>query len=123
VALRAVVRARKDLVIHRVALANQLRAHLPDLLPRPGRAVPRARRRHQPEVPPAVRLPGPRRLAFPKTPHGVPQRYPLLGQHHRRGHARPAHCRPARRLRGPRRGDSARHPRPRHSPAGARHPD
>jgi transposase len=28
VALRAAVRARKDLVVHRVALANQLRAHL-----------------------------------------------------------------------------------------------
>ncbi len=35
VALRAAVRARKDLVIHRVALANQLRAHLKAFHPGP----------------------------------------------------------------------------------------
>jgi len=35
VALRAAVRARKDLVIHRVALCNQLRAHLQVFFPAP----------------------------------------------------------------------------------------
>src|SRR5215212_8830987 len=35
VTLRAAVRARKDLVIHRVALANQLRAHLRAFHPAP----------------------------------------------------------------------------------------
>jgi transposase len=35
VALRAAVRARKDLVGHRVALANQLRAHLHAFYPAP----------------------------------------------------------------------------------------
>jgi transposase len=35
VALRAAVRARKDLVIHRVSLCNQLRAHLQNFYPGP----------------------------------------------------------------------------------------
>jgi transposase len=35
VALRAVVRARRDLVIHRVAVANQLREHLKGVYPGP----------------------------------------------------------------------------------------
>ena len=43
VALRRACRARKDLVAHRVAVANQLRAHLRNVLPRRGRPVRRDR--------------------------------------------------------------------------------
>ena len=45
VALRQTCRARKDLVAHRVAVANQLRAHLQDRVPRRGRPVRRPRLR------------------------------------------------------------------------------
>ena len=54
VALRRACRTRKDLVGHRVATANQLRAHLHDVL-----------LRDQPGLPDPVRHPGPRRLAHP----------------------------------------------------------
>ena len=43
VTLRQTCRARKDLVAHRVAVANQLRAHLQDRVPRRGRIVRRPR--------------------------------------------------------------------------------
>ena len=43
VTLRMTVRARQDLVAARVAMANQLRAHLQTTLPGRDRAVPRHR--------------------------------------------------------------------------------
>ena len=51
ICLRATCRARKDLVGHRVALTNQLRAHLAAGLPRRHRPVPRPGQPHQPAVP------------------------------------------------------------------------
>ena len=52
---------------HRVAVANQLRAHLRTCLPRRRRLVRRPRLRDQPGVPEPLRLPGPRRLADPQA--------------------------------------------------------
>ena len=74
VALRRACRARKDLVAHRVAVANQLRAHLQPRLPRRGRPVRRPRLADQPEVPDPLRLPGPGRLAHRPSvwPRGWP---------------------------------------------------
>ena len=56
-ALRAAVRARRDLVAHRVAACNQLRAHLA-VRSRRGRPVRGAGQPAQPGVPVPVRDPG-----------------------------------------------------------------
>jgi transposase len=61
VTLRRTCRDRKDLVSHRVAVANQLRAPPAQRFPRRGRAVRRDRLADQPEVPGPLRHPGPRR--------------------------------------------------------------
>ena len=60
IALRSTVRARRDLVEHRVAAANQLRAHLQSRVPRRGGPVRRARLRDQPVLPGALPHPKPR---------------------------------------------------------------
>ena len=56
IALRAAVRARRDLVAHRVAACNQLRAHLAVAFPAGDRAVRRPGQPDQPGVPDPLRL-------------------------------------------------------------------
>jgi transposase len=96
VALRAAVRARKDLVHHRVALCNQLRAHLKAFHPAPVGLF------HE--------LDGLMSLKFlarfdcqdrvdwadSETTRRIHGRYPLLRRHHTRGDARPHRRRPSR---------------------------
>lgn len=64
IALRSTVRARRDLVEHRVAAANQLRAHLQIVFPGVG-PVQGPRFLGQPGVPGAIHHPGQGRLAQP----------------------------------------------------------
>jgi transposase len=102
-ALRRACRARKDLVKHRVAAADQLRAPPAQRLPRRRRTLPRPGLRHQPGIPDPVRHPGPGRLAHPQTarrlagqagllrqgrPHGAP---PTPGRRSPRSHRRSRH--------------------------------
>ena len=75
---------------HRVAVANQLRAHLQIVLPRRSRAVRRHRLRDQPEVPRPVRHPGPRRLALAQTAGRLAVLGRLQRPHPARHPARPA---------------------------------
>ena len=63
ISLRMAVRARRDLVAHRVAAGNQLRAHLAVAFPAGAQAVPRPGQPDQPGVPGPVRQPGRRRGA------------------------------------------------------------
>ena len=123
VTLRAAVPARKDLVGHRVALCNQLRAHLQGRLPRRGRPVPRARRPDQPGVPGPVRLPGPRGLADPQTAGRLAGKPGLLRPQGPRRTARPPDRRAPRRHRRRRRRQGARHPRPARRPGQPRRAD
>jgi hypothetical protein len=62
-ALRATVRARRDLVAHPVAVCNQLRAHLQKAFPARSGCSP-SWTADQPGLPDPLRLPGPRRLAL-----------------------------------------------------------
>jgi transposase len=61
-ALRSAVRARRDLVTHRVAAANQLRAHLQIVFPRRRNALRRHRLGDHPDLPGTVHHPGGRGL-------------------------------------------------------------
>ena len=74
VTLRQTCRARKDLVAHRVAVANQLRAHLQIVFPGAVGLFAELDCADQPGVPDPLRLPGPRRLAVARTawPRGWP---------------------------------------------------
>ena len=68
VTLRQTCRARKDLVAHRVAVANQLRAHLKTVFPGAVGLFADLDSADRPGVPDPFRLPGPRRLAVGQTP-------------------------------------------------------
>ena len=70
-ALRQTCRARKDLVAHRVAVANQLRAHLKIVFPGAVGLFADDRLADQPGVPDPLRLSGPRRLAVGHPPGDV----------------------------------------------------
>jgi len=60
--------AALDLVHHRVALANQLRAHLRNVLPGAVGLFAEIDSGNQPGIPSPLRHPGPRRLAHPDPP-------------------------------------------------------
>ena len=110
VALRRACRARKDLVRHRVAAANQLRAHLRNVLPGRRRPVQRPRLRDQPVVPDPVRHPGQDRLAHRQTPRRLAGQAGLLRKGRPR-RAAPTHpCCPPRRNRRPRHQPGPHHP-------------
>ncbi|HEY5151418.1 MAG TPA: hypothetical protein VIJ23_16700 [Mycobacterium sp.] len=94
-ALRSTVRSRRDLVAHRVAVANQLRAHLQIVFPAAASLFRRHRLRHQPAIPGTLRHPDPRRLADGETPRGLAELGRLLQPHRSRGAARTDHRRPA----------------------------
>ena len=112
VALRATCRARKDLVAHRVAVANQLREHLKPRLPRRRRLVRRHRLPDQPGVPDPLRLPGSRRLADAQTPRRLAGLGGLLRPGRPRRPARPPDRRPPRRHRRRRRRSTPTSPAP-----------
>ena len=111
-ALRPTCRARKDLVAHRVAVANQLRAHLQIVFP--GAVGLFA------DIDSAISLrfldrfdcPGPRRLAHREAPRGLAGLGRLLRPHRSRGAARPDDRRAPRRRRRRRRHPRRGHPRP-----------
>ena len=67
-ALRQTVRARRDLVAHRVAVANQLRAHLQIVFPAAVGLFADIDSDDQPAVPGTLPHPGPGRLALPEAP-------------------------------------------------------
>jgi transposase len=78
VTLQQACRAGKDLVRHRVAVTNQLRAHLP----RRRQPVQPRRLAGQPGAPGPLRLPGPGRLALRETPGRLAQGRRLQRPHH-----------------------------------------
>jgi hypothetical protein len=108
IALRRTCRAGKDLVAHRVAVTNQLRAHLQNVFPS-GRAVRRPGLPDQLGLFGPFRLPRPRGLAVGETS----LRLAGLGGLQRRGPSRPAAFpasgRPARRHRQSRRRSDPHH--------------
>ena len=122
-ALRTTVRARRDLVDHRVAAANQLRAHLQIVFPGAASLFADDRLRDQPHVPRAVHHPSPGRLALAQTPGRLVVLGVLQRSHRSRDPARPA----ARSTTGNHR-RRRRHPHRdnagvRRDPALAEHPD
>ena len=66
IALRRTCRARKDLVAHRVAAANQLRAHLRNVFPGAVGLFADIDSPISSGLPDPLRPPGPRRLAHPQ---------------------------------------------------------
>jgi transposase len=109
IALRRTCRARKDLVGHRVAAANQLREHLQNVFPRRRCAVRRSGFPDQLGLLGPLRLPRPRGLAVGETTRQLAG----LGGLQRRGPSRGALCPagvgPARRDRPPRRCSGPHH--------------
>ena len=80
IALRAAVRARRDLVAHRIAACNQLRAHLAAAFPGAVRAVRAPGQPDQPGVPGPVRVAGCGRPAERGRPGGVAAHAPAQGE-------------------------------------------
>ncbi len=101
VTLRQACRARKDLVTHRVAVANQLRAHLRIVFPGAVGLFADLDSADQPGVPGPLRLPGPRRLALAQTAGRLAGQRRLQRPHRPRRAARPADRRAPRRHRRP----------------------
>jgi len=89
VSLRRACRARKDLVSHRVGVANQLRAHLRNAFPGAVGLFARDRLAGQPEIPGPLRHPGPRGLALAPAPGRLAGQRRLQRPHRPRRPARP----------------------------------
>ena len=123
VALRAVVRARRDLVAHRVALANQLREHLKRVFPGALGLFERFGFGDQFEVFDPIRLPGPCRLADPHTSRRVAEVGALQRPYRPGQPARQADRRPARGHRRRGRRPRPHHPRLGHHPHRPGRPD
>jgi transposase len=127
VTLRQACRARQDLVRHRVAAGNQLRAHLLVAFPGGGRAVLRAGLGDQPGVLGPVRLPGPGQLAVAQTAGGLAEKRTLQRPYRPGCPVSPAEVRAARchrpggsRQRPGDRGPGRRAGQPEHPDQGAR---
>ncbi|TWD83203.1 transposase [Kribbella amoyensis] len=123
ITLRQTCRARKDLVEHRVAVANQLRAHL--LINFPG-AVGLFNRIDAPislRFLTPVRLPRPRRLAHPDPAGRLAPLDRLLRPHQPRRPAHPANHRTPRHHRPRQHRQPPHHPRPGRRPDLSQHPD
>ena len=97
VTLRQTCRARKDLVAHRVAVANQLRAHLKIVFPGAVGLFADLDCADQPGIFDPLRLPRPRRLADGQTPGRLAGQRRLQRPHRPIGALSPAH----HRTRGP----------------------
>ena len=89
-ALRTTVRARRDLVAHRVAAANQLRAHLQIVFPAAAGLFADIDSEISLRVPGALHHPGPGRLALAEAPGRLAVLGRLQRPHRPRGAARPA---------------------------------
>ena len=98
-ALRSSVRIRRDLVAHRVAAANQLRAHLQIVFPAAATLFADIDSADHPVVPGALRHPGRRRLALAQTAGHLAAQRPLQRGHRPHRAARPDPGRTPRRHR------------------------